>query len=337
MARKCVCVFVVVLLIFSVSSVSVSANDPNWRELYRQHLTDLFDTSDHMNTTWFYLLSLADIDGSGTPELFVSVMAEPPGVNAVYTIINGEVVSLNLADRDANGRLVNQYAWLDLNPHMGFVGRRADGQVVLVAEHSGIVNDPRRGPQFNSLKGEFSLEGRSIVFTQDNAGQSDYEVLPDMIGRYTLAREPMPWLEDPSIIAGFENIDRFLNGFIGSAQNNASAISVTLDGEAVTFPDQPPTILEGRAMVPISPIVSAMGGSSNWNDSTQQVTISLQDTSLVFTISSDIMLVNGNPVQLDVPASIINERTMVPLRAISDGFGFSAVWDSETRTSHITR
>ena len=44
------------------------------------------------------------------------------------------------------------------------------------------------------------------------------------------------------------------------------------------------------------------------------------------------MKVNNEIIYLDVPAKTINDRTMVPARAIAEAFGCSVGWDSENNT-----
>jgi hypothetical protein len=42
--------------------------------------------------------------------------------------------------------------------------------------------------------------------------------------------------------------------------------------------------------------------------------------------------VNGEKVSLDVPAEIVNARTVVPLRFISEAFGAAVEWEGETKS-----
>lgn len=44
---------------------------------------------------------------------------------------------------------------------------------------------------------------------------------------------------------------------------------------------------------------------------------------------------NGQEIEADIPATIINDRTMVPIRSIADIFGCEVQWDGETRTVNI--
>ena len=45
--------------------------------------------------------------------------------------------------------------------------------------------------------------------------------------------------------------------------------------------------------------------------------------------------VNGEKIETETPAVIVDERTLVPLRAISECFGMQVDWDGDTRTVSI--
>ena len=40
-------------------------------------------------------------------------------------------------------------------------------------------------------------------------------------------------------------------------------------------------------------------------------------------------------VKLDVPAQIINDRTLIPLRAASEALGAEVSWDGDTYTAYV--
>ncbi len=121
--------------------------------------------------------------------------------------------------------------------------------------------------------------------------------------------------------------------FSASAED---AITVTLDGAAIEFADQAPTIVEGRTLVPLRAIFEALGASVEWNGETRTVTSAKGDTAIELSIDSTSLYVNGEVKTLDVPAMIINGRTMVPARAIAEAYGVEVAWDGETRTVILT-
>ncbi|WP_145407245.1 CotH kinase family protein [Paenibacillus xylanexedens] len=114
------------------------------------------------------------------------------------------------------------------------------------------------------------------------------------------------------------------------------AISVTLDGQAVTFPDQEPLEVSGRVMVPVNAIFEAIGAEVTWNPTAKTVTAVLNDQTFVLKIGSSTATVNDTSVEIDGSAIIKNSRTLVPVRFISEALGLKVDWDQSTATVKIT-
>ena len=53
---------------------------------------------------------------------------------------------------------------------------------------------------------------------------------------------------------------------------------------------------------------------------------------VVLQIDNTLMMVNDTQVTLDVAATEIGGRTLVPVRAISESMGVDVNWDAATRT-----
>ena len=108
-------------------------------------------------------------------------------------------------------------------------------------------------------------------------------------------------------------------------------ISVILNGNKIIF-DVTPQIINNRTMVPLRAIFEALGATVSWNGETQTVTSTKNNTTISLTIESPSMIVNNQHISLDSPACIVDGRTLVPVRAISEAFGISVDWDNATRT-----
>lgn len=108
-------------------------------------------------------------------------------------------------------------------------------------------------------------------------------------------------------------------------------ITVKIDGQQIAF-DVQPQIINSRTMVPLRAIFEALGATVDWNSETQTVTSTKNNTTISLTINSPTMYVNGMAVTLDSPACIIVDRTLVPVRAISEAFGTNVDWDGSTST-----
>lgn len=112
-------------------------------------------------------------------------------------------------------------------------------------------------------------------------------------------------------------------------------ISVKVDGDKVYF-DQLPQIVNDRTLVPLRAIFEALGAEVNWDGTTRTVTGIKGETTVKLTIDSDQLYVNGTAKTIDVPATIINDRTMVPARAVSEALGCLVEWQGDIRTVKIT-
>lgn len=119
---------------------------------------------------------------------------------------------------------------------------------------------------------------------------------------------------------------------VSASENN---ITVSIDGKNVAF-DVPPQLINNRTMVPLRAIFEALGATVEWNNDTQTVISSKGNTIISLTINNPTMYVNGTKVSLDSPACLINGRTLVPVRAISEAFGTAVNWNGSTQTVAIT-
>ena len=75
--------------------------------------------------------------------------------------------------------------------------------------------------------------------------------------------------------------------------------------------------------------------SVQFDAATQRITAVKDSTTVTLTINSRNAVISGNAVQLDVPAKVIEGRTLVPLRFVSEALGASVVWDGATQSITI--
>lgn len=113
-------------------------------------------------------------------------------------------------------------------------------------------------------------------------------------------------------------------------------VTVTYNGEMIMF-DQKPVIEEGRTLVPLRAIFEKLGAEIDWNGETSTVTATKDGTTISLTINNTTATKNGEAISLDVPAKIINGRTLVPVRFISDCFGVNVEWDGNARRVILTK
>ncbi|MBR5586889.1 MAG: leucine-rich repeat protein [Clostridia bacterium] len=110
-------------------------------------------------------------------------------------------------------------------------------------------------------------------------------------------------------------------------------VIITLDGKPIVGNiDQPPIIENGRTLVPLRVIFEALGAEVTWEDETQTVGATKGDTVISLQIGSAEMKINDTVKTLDVPAKLVNSRTLVPVRAVAEAFGCKVGWDGVTNT-----
>ncbi|MCX6097088.1 MAG: stalk domain-containing protein, partial [Caldiserica bacterium] len=108
-----------------------------------------------------------------------------------------------------------------------------------------------------------------------------------------------------------------------------------LDGQVVTL-DTPPVIVSGRTLVPLRAIIEGLGGAITWVPETRSVEVQFNGTTLLLQIGNRTAVVNGEAVTLDVPAAIMNGRTLLPVRFVSEHLGSDVQWEELTKTVTIT-
>lgn len=101
--------------------------------------------------------------------------------------------------------------------------------------------------------------------------------------------------------------------------------------------DTAPVIVNGRTLVPIRAIIESFGGEVAWDEDTRAVTLTMADDSIRLIIDSNTGYLNEVPHTLDTAPAIINDRTMLPLRFVAEGFNLGVAWDNDTRTVSVIR
>jgi len=94
--------------------------------------------------------------------------------------------------------------------------------------------------------------------------------------------------------------------------------------------DVAPFIYGNRTLVPIRAIAEGLGADVDWDEYARAVYKELEGQSLRLPIGE---LVPG----LDVPARIVQNRTFVPLRYVSETLGSNVFWDGYARAVYIFR
>ncbi|NLY43226.1 MAG: copper amine oxidase N-terminal domain-containing protein [Clostridiaceae bacterium] len=121
----------------------------------------------------------------------------------------------------------------------------------------------------------------------------------------------------------------------GTMPSQPDTIKVTVNGMPIEF-DQPPILENGRTLVPLRAIFTALGASVDWNGNNMTITSTKGSNTIVMQVGKTVMTKNGKEIILDVPPKLLNGRTLVPVRAVAESFDANVQWDGTTRTVIIT-
>ncbi len=127
-----------------------------------------------------------------------------------------------------------------------------------------------------------------------------------------------------------ETLGEIINTINRSVVMTIGKTIMYVDGESKII-DPPPTIIEGRTMVPVRAIAEAFGAQVGWIGETKTVSINLFGRIILLQIQSTTATVNGEEREVDPPAQILNGRTMVPFRFIAEALGATVEWNGEKK------
>ena len=109
---------------------------------------------------------------------------------------------------------------------------------------------------------------------------------------------------------------------------NHPPITLKYDGKVVKC-DVPPVIRDDRTLIPARALFEELGADITWNSAKKTVTIEYEEDVILLTIGSKDAKLNKLKVYMDVPAMIINDRTMIPVRFVAENLGFDVEWDAK--------
>ncbi|MBD0378931.1 stalk domain-containing protein [Paenibacillus sedimenti] len=108
----------------------------------------------------------------------------------------------------------------------------------------------------------------------------------------------------------------------------SNALKVYFNGDLLKFEDAHPVIRDGNTLVPFRQLFETLGFQVNWSDKggVRKATGAKDGLEIELTLDSLKAMVNGEAVDLEVPAQILNGKTMVPLRFVSENSGYEVMF-----------
>jgi uncharacterized secreted protein with C-terminal beta-propeller domain len=122
-----------------------------------------------------------------------------------------------------------------------------------------------------------------------------------------------------------------------SAAGTENEISIYLEGEKIEFPDAGPIHTGTRVLVPVRGFFERIGVTVDWNSVYRTVIIKDESREIMLEAGNNAVLNSGEVQYLDCSVLSRDNRTYIPLRYISESFGYSVEWDGKTQSVYVSR
>ena len=110
--------------------------------------------------------------------------------------------------------------------------------------------------------------------------------------------------------------------------------TVVLNGRPVLF-DVSPRITNGRMQAGFRSMFESQGAKVTWNPESRIAKSVAGALVVEVPVGERIAKVNGAPFDMGVEASIVEGRTLVPVRFFATVVGAGLYWDHQTRTASV--
>lgn len=148
-------------------------------------------------------------------------------------------------------------------------------------------------------------------------------------GNYNLLFEFQGLRETASITALNSNAFDYITSERPDSYVNVKVYDQYIDFTSV---NQWPLIENGRTMVPLRAVFEVLNCNVKWEDTSKSAVVEYGATKIIIPANSTTAYINGKASSLDVPAKIINDRIMIPLRFVSEAIEKTVIWDEADKT-----
>jgi hypothetical protein len=123
----------------------------------------------------------------------------------------------------------------------------------------------------------------------------------------------------------------------GAAVFNIGSATFSVGGSEQDM-DVAPYIDNGRTYLPVRYAAESVGVAADdiaWNPATRQVLITTGERSIVLTVGSEALILDGTAVSMDAAPEIDSGRAMLPVRFLAQALDVDISWDATARTVTI--
>ncbi len=298
-------ILITAMVFLSIGSITVKANEKE--EIITAYINILKSSQYQDDGAQECKYIIYDIDKNDIPELIVDIgESERERKMYFYTFEDGQAKSIG----DRGGSHSYFASIPDKNGIMIITAHSSRQYAGIVSVVDGAINEEELFYKY--LTPEEYIAHNDGYYKPDELYNGSVEL--NFIGKNDLS--------------GLKNYN--YGSLITHSSSTENDIFVKINNQKIQF-DVPPQIINDRTMVPMRTIFETLGYGVEWEQNTKTITSTNGDTTIKLTIDSNTMYVNGKTITLDSPACVVEDRTLVPVRAISEASGYDVQWDEKNK------
>ncbi len=135
----------------------------------------------------------------------------------------------------------------------------------------------------------------------------------------------MPTTTEENSIDYMELLETMISGI-----QQDPVLMVFVEDEFIEFTNEP-IFVDNTYLVSSKDIAKAFGANISWNGDTNEINISKDDNKLIFNANNKQFSVNGEIKTLNTSIVIIDGVSFIPIRAVSENFGYTVEWDQNIK------
>lgn len=129
-----------------------------------------------------------------------------------------------------------------------------------------------------------------------------------------------------ALIGGFIFCGSPVFAYDAPIYEHGDPITIHVDGNYLPC-DVEPVIQNGRTLIPMRAAGEALGAYVAWDGSNRCITVAKDDKLIYFFAGSKDYYINDKTYHTDVAPTIIDDRTMLPLRVFAEALGTRVDWN----------
>lgn len=186
----------------------------------------------------------------------------------------------------------------------------------------------------------------SLSFTIPAADKDSYKVFVAGLaaGKWSVGNQDVLVSEEGGVAYFTANAGNVTLTYKDATKKPAQAAPVLPDVDTIgikvknmfIYSDVPAFIENDRTLVPMRAIFEALDASVDFDQATMTATATKDGREVKITEGSKTAYIDGEAKELDVTATIKDDRFVVPVRFISESFGAKVVWDPHAKVVLIT-